>query len=118
VSTIRQMRDAGESWAEIARRTGLARATCQKGQDRLIALHAIRSASEQMDDDFFWLLMACAEFVLGCWLAFRLRDWMVDALVWFLKTISCTPKRERRADSTCPAASLAIRLSSSGATAR
>jgi DNA invertase Pin-like site-specific DNA recombinase len=29
-STIRQMRAAGESWSEIARRTGLARATCQK----------------------------------------------------------------------------------------
>ena len=40
-----------------------------------------------MNDDFFWLLMACAQFVLGCWLAFRLGDWMVDALVWFLKTI-------------------------------
>jgi hypothetical protein len=30
---------------------------------------------------------AVAEFVLGCWLAFRLRDWMVDALAWFVKTI-------------------------------
>src|SRR5205809_8100105 len=30
VSVIRTMRAQGESWSEIARRTGLARATCQK----------------------------------------------------------------------------------------
>ena len=32
VSAIQRMREAGASWSEIARRTGLARATCQKAR--------------------------------------------------------------------------------------